>query len=487
MRRGAETVPATAPQVGFFGKVPTRGDFVNRRISHGLHGALDQWLSRAIVTSQRQLGDDWLPTYLVAPVWRFVTGAGTIGQHPTIGVLMPSVDRVGRYFPLILAAELPGCASPSRLFRVADDWFDGAEALARSCLADDFEFDRFDASVRDFALPALPPAEANLSGPRRFALDGEGDPLLAYTGAVEGVLAGTHHAFSMWWTHGSPAVAPSLLLHKGAPAPEQFAALLDGRWRAWGWHEGASAATFKPNGKGPEAPVPDAEPAQGVIKLLSAARSHKGARRTRNEDAVVARPDLGLWAVVDGAGGHAAAAFAAETVATKLEELKAPVSNKPMRDEVDSLLREANDALRARARRLGPDQIVAAVVVALMIHGGRYAVVWAGDSRAYLARDRALTPLTQDHVERDGRKYVTRAVGAEDAFEPEWAHGAVKPGDRFILCSDGLVGALGELGLGHAVGHGGPDEAVGTAIDDALIAGARDNISAVVIDVAGDA
>jgi type VI secretion system protein ImpM len=482
VKRAADAAPPGPPQLGFFGKVPTRGDFVNRRLGQALQAALDQWLSRAIVTSRRQLGTEWLPTYLVAPVWRFVAGPGTLGPHATAGVLMPSVDRVGRYFPLVIALELPGLASPWRLVRAAEAWFDGVEALARSCLDDAYDFEAFEEAVRAFGPPAPIPDEPARPNPSRFARDGADGPIQAYADAVEAMLAGTNRPFSAWWTRGSSTVAPSLLLHDAAPEPDQFAALLDGRWREWGWHEGLRAG---PPAASKSAGPPEPEPDPGLVKLVGAARSHKGTRRRRNDDAVVNRSDLGLWAVVDGAGGHAAADYAAGVVADRLEAMPAPLGRAPERAEIDHLLLEANAALRARARRLGPEEIVAAVVVALLVHRGRYAVVWVGDSRAYLLRGHALRPLTQDHVTREGRRMVTRAVGAEDAFAADWVEGTIRPGDRFVLCSDGLVGALGEAGLGHAVGHGTPQEAVGSAIDDALIAGARDNISAVVVDVVG--
>jgi type VI secretion system protein ImpM len=197
-RRPAAEAPEPA-SIGFFGKVPTRGDFVSRRLGGALHGALDQWLSRAIVTSRRQLGEAWLPAYLVAPVWRFVLGGGTMGPHPAVGVMMPSVDRVGRYFPLVLVGEMPGLTDPWRLFRLAEDWFDAAEAHARACLADDFDFDAFESGLGALGLPGPPPGGPVADMPRRFGLDGEDGLSRAYADAVEAVLAGSEPAFTLWW------------------------------------------------------------------------------------------------------------------------------------------------------------------------------------------------------------------------------------------------------------------------------------------------
>ena len=107
------------PQPGFFGKLPARGDFVGRRLDQAFRTAFDEWLQKSIATSKRQLGTAWLPAYLNAPIWRFVLGPNLCGSMPTLGVMMPSVDRVGRYFPLVIAAQLPGCLSPGTMFQSA--------------------------------------------------------------------------------------------------------------------------------------------------------------------------------------------------------------------------------------------------------------------------------------------------------------------------------------------------------------------------------
>ncbi len=106
--------PPPENQPGFFGKLPARGDFVSRRLDHKFRAGFDEWLQKSIAISQRQLGEGWLPAYLNAPIWRFVLGPDLCGEAPAIGVMMPSVDRVGRYFPLVLAAQLPSCRAACR-------------------------------------------------------------------------------------------------------------------------------------------------------------------------------------------------------------------------------------------------------------------------------------------------------------------------------------------------------------------------------------
>ena len=76
------------------------------------------------------MGEEWLPIYLTSPIWRFVLSAGLCGGEVVAGVLMPSVDRVGRYFPFTLAVPLAGCSNPAAVPMTGAEWFDKAEGLA---------------------------------------------------------------------------------------------------------------------------------------------------------------------------------------------------------------------------------------------------------------------------------------------------------------------------------------------------------------------
>jgi type VI secretion system protein ImpM len=262
-----------------------------------------------------------------------------------------------------------------------------------------------------------------------------------------------------------------MLHHRGLPPPERFAAFLDGRWEEWGWSEEIVAPP-------PERPVP----LSSGGTLVSASRTHRGTRRSNNQDATLERPDLGLWAVADGAGGHEAGGYASAVVISKLAAFEAPMSFGSALTEIEELLEEANDALRAKGRQLGPERICAAVVVAMVVHKGQFAIVWAGDSRAYVFREGRLQRLTRDHVS-DGGQYVTRAVGAEDMMLVDVVRGELADGDRFVLCSDGIVKTIGDRMLQAAVRRGSAAEVATELIDDALIAGATDNITALVVDV----
>jgi type VI secretion system protein ImpM len=460
------------PQPGFFGKLPARGDFVGRRLDQAFRTGFDEWLQRSIATSQRQLGSAWLPAYLNTPIWRFVLGPGLCGDAPTLGVMIPSVDRVGRYFPLVLAAQLPGCLTPGTLFHSARDWFDAAERLILTALDDDFDFDSFDRRVLDIGVPPYVRAGDNApSQAVRLDLNADGDMASTYAHILDRVLMGNNVAFSLWWTLGSDTVRASVLLGSGMPAPPNFAAFLDGRWDEWGWERPGGSTTID------EFPLLLLRP---LVALPSAGRTHPGTRRPHNEDALLLRPDLGIWAVADGVGGHDAADVASRIVVEQLDELLSPLSFRSAVDEVIGLLTDANTTLRHRAAMINDTAVVASTVVVLLTYAGHFCVLWSGDSRAYRYSDGKLERLTHDHAVSKGGM-VTHAIGAaQDAFI-ETVHGTIEPGDMFLLCSDGIIKALDDGDLAVALAGREPGPVVDGLIHDSLVAGAQDNITAVVV------
>lgn len=231
---------------GFFGKVPVKGDFVSRRLPQSFTAGWDDWLQEAMAESREQIGEDWLDIYLNAPLWHFALSPGACGQAAVAGLIMPSVDRVGRYFPLTVAAILDDTASPAELAASAGDWFEAVEDLALSALEDDFDFDSFDRALAALALPNWTPriagepdgdaAEAPAGGAGwRVGIGPDGNPARAYAGMIHHLLNAVAPNHGLWWTSGSETVLASLLVSRGLPKTGSFAALLDGQWEQWGW------------------------------------------------------------------------------------------------------------------------------------------------------------------------------------------------------------------------------------------------------------
>ena len=187
------------------------------------------------------------------------------------------------------------------------------------------------------------------------------------------------------------------------------------------------------------------------------AATHCGVVRSHNEDGYVNRPDLGLWAVADGAGGHQAGEVASAHVVAALQGVPPGLTAGEILIEVRQRLNQAHTDLRVEGEARGPGGVVATTVVVVMARDDHYACLWAGDSRAYLLRDGVLAQVTRDHslvqslvasgaisaedaADHPHANVITRAVGADlDVFELERLHGqAGWRGDRLMLCSDGL-------------------------------------------------
>lgn len=235
----------------------------------------------------------------------------------------------------------------------------------------------------------------------------------------------------------------------------------------------------------------------------SAARTDIGLVRSRNEDAYLAQPQRGLWAVADGMGGHAFGDLASRAVVAALDSIAAPDSMQQFIDAARDRIDQVNQDLRAeaRARRV---PVMGSTVVVLLACGSEAACLWAGDSRVYLFRNGRLQQLTRDHSQAEERRargggdvaagtaaanMITRAVGAADTIEPDLATLAARDGDMFLLCSDGLSNPVDAQAISDALAPGDCARAAQELIALALANGGRDNITVVVVrvdDVSGD-
>jgi type VI secretion system protein ImpM len=225
---------ATDPQIpaGLYGKVPERGDFICRRLSRGFVDPWDAWLQQSIERSRDVLGEDWLPAYLQAPLWRFGLVPGICGEHGVAGVLMASVDRVGRYFPLTLAALLPSHVRPARVFSHSTAWFEAAEALLLGALDQPFDFEAFDQRVFELGIPDivddLPGDSSEIGAAIRVSLRPGADFAALSPILVDTALAALRPRYSLWWTVGSELVAPACVICQGLPSEDDFITLMTG-------------------------------------------------------------------------------------------------------------------------------------------------------------------------------------------------------------------------------------------------------------------
>jgi len=210
---------------GFFGKLVSHGDFISRRLSPAFLRAWDEWLQEGLTCSRERLGEQWQTTYLCSPIWRFALASGVCGEPAWAGVLMPSVDRVGRCFPLTLAYGGPPVSPLDRL-RNDGDWYAQLEALALSSLEPGFCLEDFDAALLSLREPSRthPPADDRLAAPNEGWLE-----LPAGQSWTDLLPWSDFTGRALFWTDGSPQIPPSLLVSVGLPSAKVFADMLGGR------------------------------------------------------------------------------------------------------------------------------------------------------------------------------------------------------------------------------------------------------------------
>jgi type VI secretion system protein ImpM len=493
-------------EVGLYGKLPTHGDFLRRRVAEDFVERWDAWLQECLAESRASLGEGWLDTYLTSPIWRFALPAAVCGSAAVAGILVPSVDRVGRYFPLTIVWPTPADLSTLEIAVRFQAGFEHAERLLLDTLAaDHFEFADFDRGVMNLAAhfehaPSdgslrLTAASASalssaLLQPRCVPLRDASD-LVAPCMQIYGRLLDSAGGLAFWWTDGSAAVAPSWLMTRGLPLASQYSAMLDGAWNAAGWELGATEGDAEQQEEQDfSETIVRPEEAQALV-VVSGAHSDRGSTRETNQDAFIDRPDLRLWAVADGMGGLKQGDVASRMVCDALANTPIAADLDEQIDAVIDQLRQVNDYLRRSAKREVDPIQSGTTVVALLIRGKDCAVVWGGDSRAYRLRDGVLTQLTEDHswsAEEEGAsdtQAITCAVGAEDTFSPDTYHGEVRAGDRFLLCSDGVYRVLESAELTQILPTRDPSAASKHLVSQAMAKGSTDNVTALVVDCGG--
>ncbi len=240
---------------------------------------------------------------------------------------------------------------------------------------------------------------------------------------------------------------------------------------------------------------------QSPLDWTSSACTDVGAVRELNEDAYLERPDLGLWLVADGMGGHFAGDVASHMVVSAMDILGPPSSLSRFVEAVERRLVETNTRLREYAER-EEAHTIGSTVVALLIHGEHAVCLWAGDSRMYRYRDGRLEQISQDHalveelvergvltpeqaVDHPHGNLVTRAVGAADRLFLDVEIIPIQSGDLFILCSDGLEKEIAEENMSVMVEAGDASQLSHTLLARALAVGARDNVTVITVAIHG--
>lgn len=231
----------------------------------------------------------------------------------------------------------------------------------------------------------------------------------------------------------------------------------------------------------------------------SYAITHRGAVRQLNEDAHVEINSHNLWVVADGMGGHEAGDIASQLV---VDVIKARVEEFAVDElgvsHIKEAIKDANKQLNEfSAQHLG-SKTAGSTVIVLFFKNNTYNILWVGDSRAYMLRDKALNQISRDHSqvndlidegviteeEADGHplsNVITRAVGVTNEIDIDVVQDTVEAGDIFLLCSDGLTGELSDEDIRLSLEPNSIIDSGMALMHSSLVRGARDNVTCILV------
>lgn len=239
----------------------------------------------------------------------------------------------------------------------------------------------------------------------------------------------------------------------------------------------------------------------------AASATDKGRERTTNEDYILCNAREYLYAVADGVGGHKAGELASRMAIEYIEAFarKNPIkevkTEKALMTYFSSCLEGVNQVILRQAAGDGRNAGMATTVVLAHLKGDTAYVVNIGDSRAYLLREENLMQITEDHtyvnellkkgsitkdeaINHPERNMITRALGSEEKLMPDYYSFPIYPGDRILLCSDGLYNEIEDQEIKDLSDQTGTLEGfVHELVHVANQHGGRDNISVVCVEV----
>lgn len=233
---------------GIYGKLPAHGDFISRNLPAAFLNNLDDWLQGFIAASQEQLTEDWLDIYLTSPVWRFVFSRGCVDGNCWAGVMIPSVDSVGRYFPFCVVYALSEDTNLIDVLSTHAQWFDDLEQLVLDALDNEYDADTVLDKAIELQLNSQSffyrrtdshnSEDAYNSNSENVALvmDFEEQlPSSTHAALLDWFMSKRYASYSLWHSKGSDRVQPSFLISQGLPSLGGAAGMLQGDWQHWNW------------------------------------------------------------------------------------------------------------------------------------------------------------------------------------------------------------------------------------------------------------
>jgi type VI secretion system protein ImpM len=467
LRSAPKPKPAGQDRIGFFGKLPSHGDFISEGLERDTITTLDTWIRGGLHACEQEFGTGWSKLFAASPPWRFIVEKGVWGNATYAGVMLPSKDRVGRSFPLLIVAQLHDFAYHPRTLYLDHTWFMAAEGLAETSLTRDFDIGHFTQSLKRMRLPRPDDEEVlATSQTDRSALWWYIDPETRRSRGVRLQGALVPDNFVQLFRESSRST-PSKPAVKEVPPDHGVAGRSDTDIAA----EPVASAAAQPD-RLPETTVPG--------KIAYSYATHAGTRFSINADSLFLSENPALFAIADGVGDQNHALEAAKLTTNSLIDIAEPATAEAMVQDIKGKLGRANSLLLARQNRSDTEPLCASIIT-VAIMNAQLLLLWAGDARAYLLRDGIMRPLTRDHVSIGLQKRLRRGVGLEQQFLPEVLIEPFETGDRLLLCSFPLVHTLKERTVAEILLECSGVEGAELLVQEALIANVRENVSAIVI------
>ena len=231
---------STERMTGIYGKLPLHGDFVYRNLPPSLIEVWDEWLQGFVAGSREQLGDSWLDIYLTSPIWRFSLSEGVLDSNAWLGVMLPSVDRVGRYFPISILTKVPGNANLFEYSELQKSWYEGVEELLFHALDGELDIDELLEEILKVPMAdstaykkvSRLPIQSSTVVKLEFE---EQSANLTLPYLLDSFLTSSLRSYSTWTTLGSERVEPCVCITQNLPKIGGIAAMIDGEWNQWSW------------------------------------------------------------------------------------------------------------------------------------------------------------------------------------------------------------------------------------------------------------
>lgn len=227
--------------LGFYGKLPGHGDFLYRRLSQQFISGWDKWMQHNMLLSRRTIGEEnWSSIYLNSPTWRFVLSDKIIDDQVWSGVVVPSFDRVGRHYPIVVAKSWQKECSGLNLLGKERQWFESIENLAVKSIKESYTAKQLDEEVKLLEVPKITDLcddsiilESSSKQDNLVIHSENGRLLPACAILLESFIKHRLPKYSFWWSNPvakSEISQSSLLIASGLPTEQSFVGMLNRSW-----------------------------------------------------------------------------------------------------------------------------------------------------------------------------------------------------------------------------------------------------------------